>query len=157
MNLELTSAAWREGQPIPAKYTGDGRDLSPPLKWHDPPENTQSFALICEDPDAPRGTYTHWVIFNIPSASRELPEGVPPEATLPDGAIQGKNDFGKIGYGGPAPPPGKPHRYFFKLFALDTHLDLKAGTTKPQLEKAVAGDHVLATGTLMGTYGRQKG
>ena len=86
MNLEITSPALKEGQPIPAKYTGDGRDLSPPLKWHDPPENTQSFALICEDPDAPRGTYTHWVIFNIPPGARELPEGVPPEATLSDRA-----------------------------------------------------------------------
>jgi len=156
MNLQLTSTAFGEGQPIPATYTGDGRDVSPPLQWGNPPQNTQSIALICEDPDAPRGTYTHWVLFNIPAESRALTESIPPEPTLRDGTVQGKNDFGKIGYGGPAPPPGKPHRYVFKLFALDSRLDLKAGATKLQLEKAMEGGHILADGALMGTYGRDK-
>src|SRR5262245_23628674 len=115
MSMELTSTAFQEGEAIPQQYTGDGKNISPPLKWRDPPAGARSLALICEDPDARRGTFTHWVVFNIPAESRELSEGVPPEATLPNGTVQGANDFGKVGYGGPAPPPGKPHRYFFKL------------------------------------------
>src|SRR5437762_6437024 len=113
MALELTSTAFKEGDTIPKQYTGDGTNAPPPLKWADPPAGTKSFALICEDPDAPRGTFTHWVMWNLPAEARELGEGAPP-----GGAIQGKNDFGKIGYGGPAPPPGKPHRYVFRLDAL---------------------------------------
>jgi Raf kinase inhibitor-like YbhB/YbcL family protein len=153
MAFELTSSAFREGESIPRQYTGDGRNLSPPLQWSDPPANTSSLALICEDPDAPRGTFTHWVIFNVPAKSRELKEGIPPEATLPDGTVQGKNDFGKIGYGGPAPPPGKPHRYFFKLYALDRVLELRPGATRSQLLAAMKG-HVLDEAQLMGIYGR---
>jgi Raf kinase inhibitor-like YbhB/YbcL family protein len=153
MALELSSKGFAQGQPIPAHYTGDGSDLSPPLAWRDPPEGTVSFALICDDPDAPRGTFTHWLLFNLPAQVRELSEGIPAEGTLPNGAAQGKNDFGKAGYGGPAPPPGKPHRYYFKLFALGKRLDLKPGTTKAQLQKAMEG-HILAEATLMGTYGR---
>src|SRR5207249_20350 len=133
MKLELTSTAFREGQPIPKPHTGDGRDLSPPLQWSNPPEKTRSFALICEDPDAPRGTWTHWVLVNIPAESRGLKEGFSKEATEPDGSVQGTNDFGNTGYGGPAPPPGKPHRYFFKLYALDTRLDLPAGVKKDRV------------------------
>jgi Raf kinase inhibitor-like YbhB/YbcL family protein len=110
-------------------------------------------ALICEDPDAPRGIFTHWVLFNVPAASRELNQGVSQETALPSGTAQGANDFGKVGYGGPAPPRGKPHRYFFKLFALDKRLDLQAGVTRDQLLKAMKG-HVLAEGQLMGKYGR---
>src|SRR2546426_12557047 len=119
MSLELTSTAFRDGQSIPTKYTADGRNISPPLAWTDPPAGTKSFALICEDPDAPRGTFTHWLAFNLPAESRELPEGLSAEATRPDGSLQGTNDFGKPGYGGPSPPPGKPHRYVFQLLALD--------------------------------------
>jgi Raf kinase inhibitor-like YbhB/YbcL family protein len=153
MRIELTSTAFQEGQTIPEPYTGDGRNLSPPLRWLDPPAGTKSLALICEDPDAPRGTFTHWVLFNLPAESRELDEGVPPESTLPDGTAQGTNDFGKPGYGGPSPPPGKPHRYVFKLYALDTRLDLGSGATKHQLLETMDG-HVLAEGQLVGRYGR---
>jgi Raf kinase inhibitor-like YbhB/YbcL family protein len=153
MSIELTSTAFQEGQTIPKQYTGDGRDLSPPLKWGDPPAGTRSLALIVEDPDAPRGTFTHWVLFNLPAEARELGEGVPPKPTLPDGAMQGINDFGKVGYGGPSPPPGKPHRYVFKLYALDTPLDLGPGATRQQLLQAMDG-HVLDEGQLMGRYGR---
>jgi Raf kinase inhibitor-like YbhB/YbcL family protein len=153
MALELTSTAFRTGEAIPRPYTGDGRNASPPLQWRDPPADTRSFALVCEDPDAPRGTFTHWVVFNLPPESRELSEGVPAEATLPNGTKQGSNDFGKVGYGGPAPPPGKPHRYFFKLYALDRTLELQPRATRAQLLAAVKG-HVLGEADLMGTYKR---
>ena len=153
MALELTSSGFQEGKPIPKQYTADGQNRSPPLKWGDPPAGTKSFALICEDPDAPRGTFTHWLAFNLPAESRELPEGLSPEATRPDGSLQGTNDFGKPGYGGPSPPPGKPHRYVFKLLALDRAADVKAGAKKDQLLTATKG-HILAEGQLTGTYGR---
>ena len=119
MTLELTSTAFADRAAVPKLYTGDGRNASPPLQWREPPAGTHSLALICEDPDAPRGTFTHWVVYNVPAETQELSEGLPAEATLPNGTTQGTNDFGKLGYGGPAPPPGKPHRYFFKLYALD--------------------------------------
>ena len=128
-------------------------DQSPPLRWSEPPSGTKSIALICDDPDAPRGTWVHWVLFNLPAQARELEEGVPTKETLGTGAKQGKNDFGNIGYGGPAPPKGKPHRYFFKLYALAVAVDLSAGATKAELEKAMKG-HILAEGQLMGTYKR---
>ena len=153
MALELTSTAFQEGATIPEQYTGDGRNASPPLKWGDLPAGTRSLALVCEDPDAPRGTFTHWTAFNLPAEARELSEDVPVEPTLPNGTAQGTNDFGKVGYGGPKPPPGKPHRYFFKLYALDRRLDLQAGAGKEDLRAAMKG-HVLAEGQLMGTYGR---
>jgi len=153
MKIDLTSTAFREGETIPKEYTGDGRNVSPTLKWSDPPDPTKSFALICDDPDAPRGTWVHWVLFNIPAGQRQLDEAVATQESLAGGIKQGKNDFGKIGYGGPAPPRGKPHRYFFKLYALDTLLDLAAGATKSQLLEAMKG-HVLAEGQIMGLYGR---
>jgi Raf kinase inhibitor-like YbhB/YbcL family protein len=153
MALELISTAFQQGEAIPQQYTGDGRNASPPLKWSNPPGGTRSLALVCDDPDAPRGTFTHWVVFNLPAESRELSEGVPAEATLPNGTVQGTNGFGKVGYSGPAPPPGKPHHYFFKLFALDRQLDLKPGATKDQL-LAAGLVHVLAEAQLMGTYAR---
>src|SRR5262245_19949204 len=152
--MELSSTAFEDGRPIPTKYTGDGPDVSPPLAWTDPPAGTRSFALVCDDPDAPRGTWTHWVAFNLPASARSLGEGTPRDATLPDGTVQGKNDFGKLGYGGPAPPPGKPHRYFFKLYALDASLGLGPGATREQLLGALKG-HTLAEAQLMGTYGRE--
>jgi len=153
MSIELTSTACHAGANIPQQYTGDGADRSPPLRWSEPPSGTKSLALICDDPDAPRATWGHWVLFNLPAQARELEEGVPTTETLGNGAKQGKNDFGNIGYGGPAPPKGKPHRYFFKLYALDVALDLSPGATKAQLMDAMKG-HILAEGKLMGTYGR---
>ena len=153
MTIQLSSPAFAEGQNIPAEHTGDGKDSSPSLKWDEVPAQTKSQALVCDDPDAPRGTWVHWVLFNLPADVRELPQGVPVQPTLPSGARQGKNDFGKIGYGGPAPPPGKPHRYFFRVYALDSVLDLPAGATKAQLVAAMKG-HILGEGQLMGRYGR---
>jgi len=153
MAISLSSTAFKEGDRIPVKYTCDGQDVSPLLEWGQPPPGTRAFALIVDDPDAPGGVFTHWVIFNIPSDSRQLPEAIPAQAQLPDGALQGKNDFGRIGYGGPCPPPGRPHRYQFTLYALDQPLDLKAGVSKKQLLSAMQG-HILAQGQLSGTYQR---
>jgi len=153
MDISLSSSAFEDGGIIPARYTADGEDVSPPLAWGAVPAGTRSLALICDDPDAPRGTWVHWVIFNIPPETRELPEAVPAEEVLADGARQGRNDFGRIGYGGPAPPPGRAHRYFFKLYALDTVLELEPGATKAQLLEAMKG-HILAAGQLMGRYQR---
>ena len=127
MSIELTSTAFKAEKPIPKQYTGDGTDQSPPLQWSEPPSGTKSIALICDDPDAPRGTWVHWVLFNVPAQTLELEAGVPTTETLANGAKQGKNDFGNIGYGGPAPPKGKAHRYFFKLYALDAALNLPSG------------------------------
>jgi hypothetical protein len=155
MNTKLTSAAFKEGETIPKQHTADGRDASPALKWDEPPAGTKAFALICDDPDAPRGTWVHWVLYGLPADTRGLDEGTPTDKTLNNGAHQGKNDFGKIGYGGPSPPPGKPHRYFFKLYALDTSLKLEPGATKAELEKAMQG-YVLGETRLMGVYGRDK-
>jgi Raf kinase inhibitor-like YbhB/YbcL family protein len=155
LTIVLKSTAFEDGRPIPRKYTGDGDDGSPPLTWSGVPDAAKSQALICEDPDAPRGTWTHWILFNLPAETRELPEGVAAKETLPDGSMQGTNDFRKTGYGGPAPPPGKPHRYHFKLYALDAPPQVKAGATRQQLLTAMEG-HILAQGSLMGTYGRSK-
>jgi len=155
MALQLTSSAFKEGSSIPAKYTCDGADVSPALKWCDTPPHAESFALICDDPDAPMGTWVHWVLYNLPAASTELSENIPATETLPNGAKQGVTDFKRVGYGGPCPPPGKPHRYFFKLYALDAELSLKPRETKKELLKAMHG-HVLAEASLMGTYQRRK-
>ena len=149
--MQITSTAFQEGTILPKQCSADGKNISPALQWNGVPAGTKSFALICDDPDAPRGTWVHWVIFNLPADKHELAEGVPPLEILPDGAKQGKNDFEETGYGGPAPPPGKAHRYFFKLYALDTTLDLNAGATKPEVEAAMKG-HILAEGQLMGKY-----
>jgi Raf kinase inhibitor-like YbhB/YbcL family protein len=139
---------------IAARYTCSGEDVSPPLTWQNVPQGTTSFALICDDPDAPGRIWVHWVIYNIPPAATGLGEGIPADEQLDDGSRQGRNDFRRTGYGGPCPPPGDPHRYFFKLYALDTLLDLEPGvTTKAELEAAMAG-HVLAETQLMGTFGR---
>ena len=151
--MELKSTVFQEGERIPARYSCQGQDISPPLVWGEVPEQTRSFALIMDDPDAPGGVFTHWVLFNIPPDSHELPEAVPTQSQLPNGALQGKNDFGKIGYGGPCPPPGRPHRYCFTIYALDQPLDLKAGAAKKQVLDAIQG-HILAQGQLTGTYQR---
>jgi hypothetical protein len=153
MALTVSSSAFKEGDRIPAKYTCQGQDVSPPLAWGEPPAGTQSVALIVDDPDAPGGVFTHWVLFNIPPDSRELPEAVPIQAELARGALQGKTDFGRIGYGGPCPPPGRPHRYQFTLYALDQPLGLEGGASKKQLLSAMEG-HILAQGQLTGTYQR---
>ena len=153
LTLDLQSPAFSDGFPIPQDYTVDGRNFSPPLRWSDPPEGTKSFALVCGDPDAPRGTFTHWVLFNVPAEDREVPPNVAPTPDLTSGARQGTNDFGRIGYGGPAPPPGGPHRYFFKLYALDVKLGLPAGASRERLLEAMRG-HQLAEGRLFGVYGR---
>ncbi len=154
MPLQIASTAFTEGAPIPAKYTCDGRDVSPPLMWSGAPEGMRSFALIADDPDAPAGTWVHWVLYNLPASTTELPEGVPPAETVAGGGRQGRNDFGRLGYGGPCPPRGRPHRYFFKLYALDTELNLPARATKQEVERAMRG-HILADGQLMGTYQRK--
>jgi len=152
--LELKSAAFRDGGAIPQNFTCDGGDTSPALTWNDPPAGTKSFALIVDDPDAPGTTWVHWVVFNLPAGARGLPEAVPRGEQIKGGGSQGRNDFPQIGYGGPCPPPGKPHRYFFKLYALDTQLNLTSGTTKNDVERAMQG-HILAKAQIIGRYQRQ--
>src|SRR5256885_1714257 len=135
MSFALKTKAFSEGGAIPKKYTCDGSDLSPALTWAGTPAGTQSLALIADDPDAPVGTWTHWIIWNIPPEPA-LPEGIPKVENLSDGTRQGKNDFKRVGYGGPCPPPGKSHRYFFKLYAIGAKLDVKAGAGRNELERA---------------------
>ena len=154
MNLAITSPAFTDGGAIPSVYTCEGRDVSPPLAWTDPPPGTNSLALIADDPDAPGKTWVHWVLYNLPPSARELPEAFPPDEERPDGMCQGTTDFGRVGYGGPCPPSGT-HRYFFKLYALDAPLALPPGATKPQFEAAMKG-HLLAEAQLMGTYRRHQ-
>lgn len=153
MSIAVTTTAFSPSGVIPKNYTCDGADVSPGLSWSGAPSVVQSFALIAQDPDAPAGTWTHWLIWNIPAQSKGMPRGVPTNETLADGARQGRNDFRRIGYNGPCPPPGKPHRYFFKLYALDAKLDLRAGANRNELEEAMKG-HVLAQGELMAKYRR---
>ena len=153
MQLKLKSSDFASGGMIPKQFTCDGADSSPALEWSDPPAGTQSLALIVDDPDAPVGTWVHWVLFDLPANLRTLARNVPKKEELADGSRQGRNDFGKIGYGGPCPPPGAPHRYFFKIYALDTKLNLKPGATKKDVERAKEG-HVLAEGEWMGRYSR---
>ena len=152
MALTITSPAFQSGRGIPAACTCDGEDVSPPLRWSGAPAGTQSFALIVEDPDAPRGTWTHWVVYNIPSDEQELPEHLPAREQLPNGTRQGLTDFRCVGYGGPCPPSGT-HRYVFTLYALGVMLPVAPAATKAQLRKAMAG-HSLAHAELIGTYQR---
>lgn len=152
MTIQVSSPAFQQAGMIPRQYTGTGQDISPPLHWEPIPAGTQSFALICDDPDAPGGTWVHWVIWNIPPQAKGLAEKIPADPSLPDGCKQGLNDFQRYGYGGPAPPSGT-HRYCFKVYALDAQLDLPTGATKADLLKAMQG-HILAQGTLMGKYRR---
>jgi Raf kinase inhibitor-like YbhB/YbcL family protein len=153
MAFELTSSAFKSGDPIPRRYTCEGEDLSPPLHWSVPPAATKSLVIIADDPDAPVGTWVHWVIYDLPLDLRGLTEAVPPKDRLPNGALQGLNDFKRVGYGGPCPPPGKPHRYYFTLNALDVTLNLKPRASKAQVLDASKG-HVLAEAQLMGRFGR---
>lgn len=152
MNIVVANGAFKDGEMIPAKYTCDGSELSPAIEWSGVPLQAKSIALISDDPDAPRGTWVHWVIFNIPPRSTGLPEGVPHKEVLENGAAQGINDSNEVGYGSPCPPSGV-HRYYFKLYALDTLLALKPRTTKAELEKAMAG-HIIAQAQAMGRYKR---
>lgn len=152
MGIKVKSTAFDEGGMIPKRYTCDGADISPQLSWTGVPDGTKSIALISDDPDAPMGTWVHWVLYNLPPDVTELPEGVPSKKVLENGAKQGTNDFRKIGYGGPC-PPGGTHRYYFKIYALDNEVNLEPGATKDQLLKAMKG-HILVEGQLMGRYKR---
>jgi hypothetical protein len=163
VSFTIRSTAFASESAIPEKYACTGSDVSPPLSWTEPPAGTKSLALIMDDPDAPVGTWVHWVIYNLPASARELPEGTPTTEALTNGARQGTNDFRKIGYGGPCPPAGPAHRYFFKLYALDTEVkllyamdylsSLAPKDTKKHLEAAMTG-HILAQAELIGRYGR---
>lgn len=153
MPIELKSSGFQNGGDIPRKYTCDGTDVSPPLRWENAPVGAKAFALIPDDPDAPVGTWVHWVIYDLPGETKELAEGLKAADTLPNGAKQGMNDFRKVGYGGPCPPPGPAHRYFFKLYALDAETKLKPRAAKQQLLDAIKG-HILAEAQLMGRYKR---
>jgi Raf kinase inhibitor-like YbhB/YbcL family protein len=148
--FELKSQAFKARESIPAKYTCMGKDVSPGLSWTGAPPNTRSYAIICDDPDAPMGTWVHWVYYDIPPSASSLPEGMSVDAKPPPGGTSGVNDFGKLGYGGPCPPSGT-HRYFFKLYALDKVLGLVPRASKADLEKAMQG-HILAKTELMGTF-----
>ena len=152
-NLTIKTPAFDPGQSIPKRYTGEGEDVSPRLEWSEPPSGTKSVALICEDPDAPVGIWVHWVLFNLPASTRSLDEGMPKDRELKNGARHGNNDWKQPRYRGPMPPPGKVHRYYFRVYALDKMLDLAAGATRQQVLDAMK-DHVLAQGEVMGTYRR---
>jgi Raf kinase inhibitor-like YbhB/YbcL family protein len=152
--IPIASAAFGDGGGIPTQFTADGRNDSPPLEWGDPPTGTRSFALVCDDPDAPNGVFTHWLVWNLSPDLRHLSTGVAPAGSLDGGAHQGKNDFGRLGYGGPAPPPGPQHRYLFKLYALDTTLGLDGRANRERLIEAMH-NHVLGEGILTGMYGRK--
>lgn len=151
--FQISSTAFKQGETIPREYTCEGENVSPPLEWYEAPPGTAAFALICDDPDAPSGTYVHWVIWNIPGRSMGLPRAVPTDPQLRDGTVQGRNSRGDSGYRGPCPPPGKPHRYFFKLYALNAPLPLEPGATKERLLSAMQG-HILAQTEFYGTYER---
>ena len=153
--MKVQSTAFAEGAAIPKLYTCDGRDITPPLAWSEPPPGSKQLALVCDDPDAPVGVFTHWVLYGLPATTRSLPENLPKDALVknPAGAQQGTNDFNRVGYGGPCPPKGKPHRYRFTVYALGTELKLPPRATKADLLKAMTGQ-ILDQGTLTGTYRR---
>jgi Raf kinase inhibitor-like YbhB/YbcL family protein len=153
--IRLTSPAFQQGGRVPYVHSCEGDDVSPPLEWSGAPVETRSYALVCEDPDAPRGTWIHWVLYNISGDAVELTRAVPTLPELPSGARHGRNTAGDMAYAGPCPPPGNPHRYFFRLYALDISLNLPPGATKLELEQALD-QHILAQGTLMGTYQHRK-
>lgn len=157
MTLRISSPAFADGGPIPRAHTCDGADLSPPLLWEGAPAGTKSFALVVDDPDAPNGTWVHWVLYGLDGTVSNLPAGLPttPQITGPVRGVQGLNDFRRSGYGGPCPPPGRPHRYVFTLHALDTSLSLPPGASKAVLLDAMKG-HVLADARMIGTYGRSR-
>jgi Raf kinase inhibitor-like YbhB/YbcL family protein len=149
----LSSMAFRHGQPLHKRHTCDGADVSVPLSWDDPPPKTKSFAIIAEDPDAPVGSFVQWVIYDLPASTRALPRAVPARGTLKDGSKQGLNDFHRVGYGGPCPPPGKVHHYYFRLYTLDAMTKLPPRAPIDQVREAIHG-HVLSVAEIMGTYQR---
>jgi len=149
----VESSVFSNFQAIPPRYTCDGNDVSPPLRWKNIPDKTKSIAVVCDDPDAPMGTWVHWVCYDIAPTCDSLDENIPIADSLPRGGKQGMNDFGKFGYGGPCPPSGI-HRYFFKVYALDIVLGLPAGKSKKELEKAMKG-HIVGQGELVGKYSRK--
>lgn len=151
--FRLTSPEFNDRGPMPRKYTCDGEDVSPPLQWSDAPKGTKSFALVCDDPDAPVMTWIHWVAYDIPGTRAGLSEDMPRKDRLTDGTKQGRNSWLKVGYGGPCPPRGKPHRYFFRVYALGALLDLAPGADRKALMVAMEG-LVLAKAEIVGTYGR---
>jgi len=151
--MELRTTAFRPGSVIPTQFTCSGANISPPLSWTQPPLQTRSFLLIVDDPDAPAGTWVHWVVYNLPASARQLPEHVPPGETVAGGGEQGVNDFPMNGYGGPCPPPGKPHRYFFRLYALDTILNPHPPVHRVDIDITMKG-HILAQAEWMGTFAR---
>jgi Raf kinase inhibitor-like YbhB/YbcL family protein len=151
--LRVTSAAFGDGAPIPERYSRGGENVSPPLSWIEPPAGTRSIAIVCVDPDAPSGNFTHWIAWGIHPACRGVGEGLSPAADF-RGVRQGRNDFGDTGYGGPQPPPGERHRYRFRVVALDQPLQLAAGASSEDFERAIEG-HVLAEALLVGTYQRR--
>jgi len=153
VSFSISSLAFKDGERIPAKYTCEGLNVSPPLQWTEPPAGTVSFALIVDDPDAPAGTFTHWVLFNIPIDVRRLDESIPRQDRLQNGALHGKTDYGTVGYGGPCPPRGPDHHYRFTIYALDKAIDSKAGASKKQLLDAIKG-RILAQVQLTGLYQR---
>jgi Raf kinase inhibitor-like YbhB/YbcL family protein len=153
MEMKITSSAFEEGGMIPSKYSCDSENVSPPLSWSDAPTGIKTFAVICDDPDAPGGTWVHWVIYNIPAGASGLPEAVPVKKEMDNGAVQGLNDFRKTGYGGPCPPSGT-HRYYFKIYALDAKLNPAGDVTKDILLDAMK-EHILAQGELTGKYSRK--
>lgn len=151
--IVVTSTAFQDGQRIPAKYTGDGNDVSPPLSWSGVPNGAKSLVVICDDPDAPLRTFLHWLLYDIPATEKGLPEGVPRSERLANGAAHGTNDFGRYGYIGPSPPPGPVHHYHFRVFALSKPTGLKPGASRTEVEAAMKGN-ILAQGELIGTYQR---
>ncbi|HEV8591657.1 MAG TPA: YbhB/YbcL family Raf kinase inhibitor-like protein [Pyrinomonadaceae bacterium] len=156
MSIKITSSAFNYGSDIPTEFTCDGANISPPLSWSDIPSDAKSLALLVSDPDAPSGTFTHWLLFNLPTDIGGLPENLPPNEKLENGALQGKNGFGKFGYGGPCPPAGsEPHRYFFRFYALDTKLNLGSGISLQEINSAMK-SHILDEAELMGKYSRHQ-
>jgi Raf kinase inhibitor-like YbhB/YbcL family protein len=151
--LQLVTTAFRSGGRIPKQFTCSGKNVSPALSWSQPPQQTQSLVLILDDPDAPAGNWVHWVVYDLPPSARQLPEHVPPGDAISGGGRQGANDFSQTGYGGPCPPPGKPHRYFFRLYALDTRLNLHGAARRQDVDDTMKG-HILAQAELMGTFQR---
>ncbi|MDP4199423.1 MAG: YbhB/YbcL family Raf kinase inhibitor-like protein [Bacteroidota bacterium] len=152
--MTMTSNAFKNDESIPQRYSCQGDNLSPALSWGNTPNGTNSYALVCEDPDAPHGTFIHWVVYNIPAGEHGLGENIPKKNVLPNGTRQGKNGAGQTGYSGPCPPAGKAHRYYFRLYALDSHINIAGDVTRDKLMSAIEG-HVLGEGEIMGTYQRQ--
>lgn len=151
--IPISSDAFAEGERIPAQFSCGGENISPPLSWGDPPAGTKSLAVICDDPDAPSGLFTHWVLVNIPPNSRGLSGGVKKSPVLDDGSIHGANSYGKLEYSGPCPPPGRPHRYYFRIYALDIPLKLRSPADRRAVDNAMKG-HILAEGELLGIFSR---